>query len=139
MSDEKTYRGGCLCGAVSLTLQHDKPTLSVCHCGICRCWAGGPFMSLECHCTPAIEGEEYVRTYASSEWAERGFCAKCGTHLFYRLIEGGFYAVSVGLFKDAVNWPFDLQVFIDEKPDNYSFANTTREMTGQEVFNAWSP
>jgi len=96
-------------------------------------------MTLECHRAPQIEGEEHVHVYASSEWAERGFCARCGTHLFYRLKEGGFYAVSAGLFKEAENWPFALQVFIDEKPDNYHFSNVTREMTGEEVFKAFSP
>ena len=29
---------------------------------------------------------------------------------------------------------FDHQVFIDEKPDYYSFANETKDMTGQELF-----
>jgi len=44
-----------------------------------------------------------------------------------------------GQFKEmSGQWPFELQVFIDEKPENYAFANATREMTGEEVFKAWS-
>lgn len=142
MSDDKAgaaLHGQCLCGAVSMNLWHKKPSMSVCHCSICRRWAGGPFMSLECHQAPQIAGQEHVRTYASSEWAERGFCSICGTHLFYRLVKGEFYAVPVGLFQEGGEWPFDLQVFIDQKPDNYQFANTTEEMTGEEIFKAWSP
>jgi len=30
-------------------------------------------------------------------------------------------------------------VFVDQKPDNYRFAEDTRTMTGQEVFSQWSP
>jgi len=131
-------RGNCLCGAVTLQVQHQAPTLNACHCSICRKWTGGPFMTLECHQAPRIEGEEHVRTYTSSDWAERGFCGQCGTHLFYRLREGEFYALPVGLFEEGGQWPFELQVFIDEKPTNYAFANATREMTGEEVFKAWS-
>lgn len=137
--DTSTYKGTCLCGAVSLHIEHKNPYLGVCHCGICRRWGGGPFMTLECHSAPRIEGLEHVQTYSSSEWAERGFCSKCGTHLFYRLREGEFYAIAAGLFDQGKDWPFALQVFIDEKPDNYQFANVTREMTGEEVFKAWSP
>lgn len=131
--------GECLCGAVRFTVQHDKPTMSACHCGICRHWGGAPSMTLECHQAPQIDGVENVRTYPSSEWAERGFCTQCGTHLFYRLLQGNFYALSVGLFKQAGDWPFELQVFVDERPANYRFADATKEMTGEEVFKAWSP
>lgn len=139
IDDQATLRGECLCGAVSLHLQHDKPSMSACHCSMCRRWTGGPFMTLECHTAPRIEGIEHVSTYASSEWAERGFCSRCGTHLFYRLTQGEAYAVPAGLFAGSENWPFELQIFVDEKPGNYRFANETKEMTGEEVFKAWSP
>src|SRR5690554_2359711 len=109
MTDEKApseLQGKCLCGAVSLCIQHKNPAMSVCHCRICRRWTGGPFMTLECHKTPVIEGMDHVRIYASSDWAERGFCSQCGTHLFYRLRQDEFYALPVGLFEDSGNWPF---------------------------------
>lgn len=133
-----TFTGRCLCEAVSSSVKHEKPHVGVCHCSLCRRWGGGPFMSLECHQVPIIEGIEHVSVFASSEWAERGFCMHCGTHLFYRLKESDFYAVSVGLFDEANKWPLTLQVFVDEKPENYDFANETRTMTGEEVFKAFS-
>lgn len=137
-NDKSMIHGNCLCGAVSISLQQHKPSISACHCGICRNWSGGPFLSLESHETPVIEGEEHVRSYASSEWAERSFCDVCGTHLFYKLKAGGFHAISAGLFNDSGSWPFELQVFIDDKPGNYTFANKTREMTGEEVVKLFS-
>lgn len=131
------FVGKCLCGCVSIRLRESKPSVGACHCSVCRKWGGGPFLSVEGHETPEIEGLEHVSVYASSEWAERGFCARCGSHLFYRLKSAPFYAVSAGLFAESGNWPFKLQVFIDEKPANYSFAERTKTMTGEEVFNAW--
>ena len=141
MVDESTYiyRGQCLCGAVRLVLSGAQPSLSVCHCRVCRRWGGGPLFSAECHRAPQIEGLEHVRVYASSEWAERGFCGHCGTHLFYRLSQGEFYSLPVGLFDEGAEWPFDLQIFVDQQPSNYRFANETRRMTGQEVFDQWAP
>lgn len=96
-------------------------------------------MSVECHQVPTINGIEHVTSYSSSDWAERGFCMHCGTHLFYRLKDADFYALSAGLFTETRHWPLTLQVFVDEKPENYSFANETRMMTGEQVFEAWSP
>ena len=134
-----TFTGHCLCGKVSLAIKHDKPHIAVCHCSICRRWGGGPFMSVESHQVPLINGIEHVTSFPSSDWAERGFCMHCGTHLFYRLKDADFYALSAGLFTETGEWPLALQVFIDEKPKNYSFANKTRTMTGEQVFQAWAP
>lgn len=135
--ESKTYDGECLCGAVQVQLRLDTATMSACHCGICRRWGGGPSMTVETHEAPVITGAEHVKTFSSSEWAERGFCGNCGTHLFYRLKKGSFYSLSVGLFEQASSWPFTLQVFVDDKPGNYDFANATKRMTGEDVFKAW--
>ncbi|MCW2291749.1 hypothetical protein M2262_001799 [Pseudomonas sp. BIGb0408] len=125
--------GSCLCGAVSLTLHVTATNVSACHCTTCRKWGGGPLLVVEGE-TAHFTGQRHVRTYASSEWAERAFCVECGTHLFYRLTNGGFYAVPVGLLDGDENWQFESQVFIDAKPAYYCFANQTRELTGEQLF-----
>jgi hypothetical protein len=45
----------------------------------------------------------------------------------------------VGLFDEAPEFSFDQQIFIDEKPAYYRFANDTRNMTGAEVFALYAP
>ncbi len=45
----------------------------------------------------------------------------------------------VGLFDGGKNLTFDTQVFIDEKPSFYRFANATRDMTGAEIFAMYAP
>lgn len=91
------------------------------------------------HCGSHVDfkGEEPT-TYRSSDWAERGFCSKCGTHLFYHLLPSNEYIVPAGLFQDQ---PFELsnEIFIDEKPTFYDFKNETQKMTGQEVFAQFAP
>ncbi|KGD65591.1 glutathione-dependent formaldehyde-activating GFA [Alcanivorax nanhaiticus] len=82
----------------------------------------------------SIQGDDSVGVYPSSDWAERGFCKQCGTHLFYRLKEGGFYAIPVGMLDGEDDWQFAEQVFIDSKPGYYSFAEKTRNLTGEELF-----
>ena len=44
----------------------------------------------------------------------------------------------VGLFDNSEELKFDHQIFIDEKPDYYSFSNETKNMTGEEVIAQFS-
>jgi hypothetical protein len=134
MNDKSERSGSCLCGAVRITVQAAGNSVGVCHCSICRKWGGGPLFAKECGSDAHFDGEENISVYNSSEWAERGFCSRCGTHLFYRLKDEQFFAIPVGLFDNSDDWVFDHQVFIDDKPAFYAFANETKNMTGAEVF-----
>src|SRR5262245_51229198 len=82
--------GKCLCGAVTFTAQDVEPEAHVCHCSMCRHWAGGPTFSVACS-SVEFRGLENVRRFRSSEWAERGFCERCGSNLFYRLLKPDQY------------------------------------------------
>ncbi|UYG06637.1 GFA family protein [Halomonas sp. M4R1S46] len=137
MHDAMTLRGSCLCGAVTLAVEAARQNIGACHCRMCRTWGGGPLLALESVSRVEIEGENSVSVFASSDWAERAFCRHCGTHLFYRLRTGEHYAVPAGLVDDGEAWTFDTQIFIDEKPPWYHFANATRDLTGREVFEAF--
>jgi hypothetical protein len=101
---------------------------------MCQRWTGGPLLAIECGSDISFEGEENVAVYDSSDWAERGFCSRCGSHLFYRLKPNDTYVVPAGLFDDSEDLVFQQQIFIDEKPAYYAFANRTKELTGAEVF-----
>lgn len=129
--------GRCLCGAVRLLAPRASRHLDACHCGLCRRWSGGPMLALDCGTELRIRGDRNVTVYDSSEWAQRGFCARCGTHLFYRTRADGNHFVPVGLFDDAEGVRFASQIFVDDKPGYYSFAERTREMTGAEAMAAF--
>ncbi|MBY8965201.1 MULTISPECIES: GFA family protein [Pseudomonadota] len=134
----ESYEGQCLCGAVRLKTQLKSNHVDACHCSMCRKWGGGPFLAVQCEGELQFEGGEHIATYQSSQWAERGFCNSCGTHLYYRLREGNTYALPVGLLQEQQAWAFTEEIFIDEKPDFYSFAQETKKLTGAEVFAQYS-
>jgi len=102
---------------------------------MCRKWGGGPLFAVECGTSVHFEGGEQISVYPSSTWAERGFCRRCGTHLFFRFIDGGGYAIPVGLFDNTDGWQLTGQVFIDQKPAFYSLAEKTKNLTKDEIFN----
>jgi hypothetical protein len=127
-------QGQCLCGEVSFNAATVDVHVGACHCRMCRKWGGAPYLSVDCGTDIKFEGQQHIGVFASSQWAERGFCKLCGTHLFYRLKGKQQYFVPVGLFDDNQQWQFDHQIFIDEKPAYYDFANQTENLTGAEAF-----
>lgn len=134
MSDTSERHGQCMCGAVKVTARTAKKTVGACHCGQCRRWCGGPFMAVDCGTDVAFTGDESISVFDSSEWAERAFCNKCGSSLFYRLKQNGEHIIAAGLFEDSTGLAFTSQVFIDEKPPFYSFSEDTKNLTGPELF-----
>ncbi len=95
-------------------------------------------MMVECSGAVQIEDETQLGVYRSSDWAERCFCKKCGASLFYRLVGQEFVAVSAEALDDSSPYVFTTQIFVDEKPAYYDFANKTKMMTGADVFAAFS-
>jgi hypothetical protein len=132
-------QGSCLCGAVRFTAAPKDHEVGACHCSMCRKWTAGPFMVRDCGDTLTVENESNLGVYRSSEWAERCFCKKCGSALFYRLVQNGNCYASAEAFDDRAGYALTSQVFIDEKPAYYDFANKTHNMTGAEVFAAFAP
>lgn len=134
MSQSQNLKASCLCGAVKITASKAKSEFDACHCSMCAKWGGGPLLTVECGSDIDIEGADSVSVFSSSEWAERAFCKHCGSHLYYHLIPHNEYVLPLGLFDDRPQLQFDKQIFIDEKPSEYHFANRTQELTGEQVF-----
>jgi hypothetical protein len=139
MSEAPRLAGGCLCGAVRFTAAPATHDYGICHCNMCRRWTAGPFMAIDCDGTLAFDADADVGIYESSHWAERGFCKKCGTPLFYRLRGKDAYHVSVEAFDETGDFKLVSEIFIDEKPAHYSLANDTKKMTGAQVMALFAP
>lgn len=139
MPETTARKGHCLCGAVQITAPHASTKVGACHCGMCRRWGGGPVFELDCGTDVSMTGEDHITVYNSSEWAERAFCNKCGTNLFYRLKETGQTMIASAIFDNEDGLTFTAQVYIDDKPDYYSFAERTENMTGAEIEALYAP
>ncbi|MFK7878626.1 GFA family protein [Roseobacter sp.] len=136
--------GSCLCGAVTYTLADDPKEFGACHCNMCRKWSGGIFLGLEAPAeTVKVDGGEHLTTYPSSPWAERAFCKICGSSVYYRVTapgpHEGTYHFGVGTLNDVGDVPLTGELFIDEKPGGYSFAQKTHQMTTEEVMAMFAP
>lgn len=133
MTEKKQLEGHCLCGAVTVRAVPARLNVEACHCTMCRRWSGVAYLGVQCGTEVEFEGEEHVVRYRSSEWAERGFCGRCGTNLFYHYLPLGTYGFTAGLFPDDALLPLAEEIFIDEKPPYYAFAADSQKLTGEEV------
>ena len=109
--------GACLCGAVTITVAgvHDA-RIGACHCRMCQRWTGGLFLSFEVDAA-AVTVRGTVGRYRSSSFAERAFCPRCGSHLWFNdVAEGGApqrYELMPGLFDATHGWPLRSEIYVD--------------------------
>ncbi|MEP0329915.1 MAG: GFA family protein [Anderseniella sp.] len=136
MISKVNLTGRCMCGAVRLTGTAKEPKVGACHCDMCRRWSSGPFFEVSCE-NVAFEGEDSITKIRSSDWAERGFCNKCGSNLFYHIIDSNEFQIAAGLLDDQSALHLYLQVFTDRKPPFYTLADKTETMTAAEVYAAF--
>lgn len=116
MSEGAGYlEGRCLCGAVTIRVEgpHD-PRPGACHCRLCQRWSGGLFLCFHAS-VEAVTVEGPVTRFASSTFAERAFCATCGTHLWMRDVVGEApgYDLMPGLFDAAREWPLRSEIYAE--------------------------
>jgi hypothetical protein len=131
-------RGGCLCGAVRFEAEPAEPHSDACHCEMCRRWVGGPFISVPvAREALSWQGEDAIEVYRSSDWAERAFCRRCGSALYYHAtVEGPqerMFFLALGLFDEPDGLPLASEIYIDSKPAAYAFAGERKRMTKAEV------
>ncbi|WP_077147174.1 GFA family protein [Sphingopyxis sp. KK2] len=133
MTTDSKLEGQCLCGTVTVRIVPPDPHVDACHCRMCQRWGGSALLSLRMVTDPDITGTEHIGRYASSDWAERGFCRQCGTHLFFFYKPKASYSFTAGLFGGAADFTMTEEIFIDEKPGYYDFAGERERLTGPEV------
>lgn len=102
MSDETLWKdtpaatGGCQCGAVRYSIPATKTKATMCHCRMCQRAVGGPFAALLEIAKTDVTWHGTPARYASSNKAERGFCAACGTPLFFAFHDSASIELTMG-------------------------------------------
>ena len=78
--------GKCLCGAVSFFMDFPSKWVAHCHCTRCQRAHGAAFVTwvgAEESRVAIRDPEQCLNWYAVQE-AQRGFCSRCGSSLFFR-------------------------------------------------------
>jgi hypothetical protein len=79
--------GRCLCGAVRYELRERPRDVLICHCEDCRRWHGhvSATAGVKREHLVLVEqhGLRWIQSPGSDARARRGFCAECGSSLFW--------------------------------------------------------
>lgn len=114
------HTGSCLCGAVRFEVSCPLPGPDACHCTTCRRWTGHVLVSTDLpRAAVTIHGAENVSWFASSQKVRRGFCATCGSTLFWDPIHRDVLAIAMGAFDLPTNTRLAINVNVAEKGDYY--------------------
>lgn len=113
-----TATGKCLCGALSFSMELPSKWVAHCHCTMCQRAHGAAFVTWVGADESRViidNPQELLRWYASSPEAQRGFCSRCGSSLFFR----------------SSQWPGELHIAranfvgpLDSAPQTHAFYAT---------------
>ena len=70
-----------------------------------------------------ISGEDDLRWYAATPAAERGFCARCGSSLFWKPADGSRLSVLAGTIDPPTGLTTRAHIFVSGKSDFYEIAD----------------
>ena len=123
MSDP-VHQGSCLCGTIRFTIKGDLHAPDACHCGQCRKQSGHFWASTDVkRAALTVEGEDSVRWFQSSARVRRGFCATCGSFLFWEPIGQDRVAVAMGAIDAPTDTRLAMHIFVADQGDYYDIAD----------------
>lgn len=80
------YKGSCLCGAVSFTVNGFSDKAAHCHCSMCRKFHGAAYATLvTVSGLKWLSGEDCLKDFVASNGTVRTFCRECGSSIGFRV------------------------------------------------------
>ncbi|MEQ9329320.1 MAG: GFA family protein [Rhodospirillales bacterium] len=121
---EQNHTGSCLCGAVAFEVNGPLTGVSFCHCSQCRKMTGHYLASTQAEAADMTFTEDRgLKWFRSSEGAERGFCAECGSTLFWRADGRADLSIAIGVIDGATGLGGGHHIFVADKGDYYELAD----------------
>jgi len=111
-------------------LEHAR---EACHCTQCRKQTGSFLIATNVRRSALrVRGLESVRWYQSSDKVQRGFCAVCGSTLFWKPIIEGYEWTGVAM--GSIDTPLDLRIakhtFVADKGRYYDITDDAPRSDG---------
>lgn len=103
---ETTVSGGCQCGRVRYRATAMLNNAHLCHCRMCQKAVGNIFAALVAAPKDAFTWTRGAPgVFLSSDHVERGFCAACGTPLFYNDLSASRINLTIGSLDRPQDFP----------------------------------
>lgn len=127
----ESHGGGCLCGAVRYEVRGALRPVVNCHCGQCRRFHGhhGAYTGASWTDVTIRDGGN-LRWYRSSDRARRGFCAVCGSSLFWDKDGRGYLAIAAGSLDQPTGLSTVRHIFTADRGDYYEITDGLEQLPG---------
>ena len=124
--------GSCLCGAVRYAISGPMRPVIYCHCEQCRRTSGHHVAATACRIDDIdVTDDGSLTWYRSSEAAERGFCSRCGSNLFYRPMHREWLSIMAGTLDVPTGLDATTHIFVDSKSDYYTISDGLPQHAGR--------
>ena len=117
---ERVRQGSCLCGAVTYRVSGPLRPVVACHCVQCRKTSGNFVTATQALASDTEIFGDVLVWFRSSETAERGFCGRCGSNLFWRLIGDSKISIFAGTIDGDTGLALAGQLYPESKGDYYN-------------------
>lgn len=121
MTVSEQHFGGCLCGAVRYKVSGALREAIACHCEQCRRTSGYYVVASACLDKDlVIDNDQALTWYQSSTNAKRGFCAQCGSSLFWKNEKRDRTSIMAGSIDMPTGTRLTRHIFVADKADYYT-------------------
>jgi hypothetical protein len=114
--------GGCLCGAIRYRITGPLRPVVACHCIQCR-KTSGHYVAATSARFEDIEIDGETLWYRSSPTARRGFCATCGSSLFWSADGDPRLSIHAGTLDNPTGLRLAGHIFVADKGDYYDISD----------------
>jgi hypothetical protein len=115
--------GRCLCGAVRYEVRGTLRDVLICHCEECRRWHGHVSASTAARREDLVlleqHGLRWIQSPRSDAGARRGFCAECGSSLFWDAPERPTVSIAAGTLDEPTGLRSAAHWYVSQAGDYY--------------------
>ena len=123
MSESGPACGHCLCGAVRYEVRGPLRDVLLCHCAECRRWSGHVFAATSAQRDQLVLLESgalrWIASPESESNARRGFCAECGSSLFWDAPGRDTISIAAGSLEEPTGLRTVGHVYVSQVGDYY--------------------
>lgn len=121
---QKTYTGGCQCGAVTYEIEGPLRPVVGCHCRVCAKTSGNFVTATQGYLRKLkLIRDAGLKWYRSSDLARRGFCRECGGNLFFQRDNNERISIMAGSLDQPTGLRMAAHIYVEDASDYYEICD----------------
>lgn len=118
------HKGSCCCGAVTYEMEGPLRPSVACHCSQCRKTSGHYWSATQvANNRFRLTKDEGLKWFRASDTARRGFCANCGSSIFWQHDNEDATSVATGTLDGPTGIETAEHIYVADKGDYYELAD----------------